>query len=378
MFATPANPLKLTATLAGEPSDSYIYPNVVLVDPQGTELPPMLGHATADASTYEATWYVPADAILGPWRARWLLVDTTGAEQRAEYTIEVLDSASLDEDDPAGYCVDPSDPIDIGFDLPPHARDVRVEILNVQSNTPARTFAQHELNQYTLPDRLRVRAILPHGLGLGVYQIKATYKKTAMSGLTAERKLLYILGANYRRLQPGLVEALDLLQKSKKSIFAYEEYEFAAAMVQGIFLLNGYQPVTSWLPWSYPTELDHWVHIASLISALRSRMIAAKETQFSYGGQEIDLSLNRGDDYASIISDLEQTLDDFKEAKVQQFLNSTPPAYVAVMGNSSPSLAGFGRHGLGYAQELRAVTSRGHGRGGLGRGRGRGRGGRKR
>lgn len=355
--ASPGTSTTFTASFDQTPADPHKFPNLTLTGPDGSRIGPILGTATSP-NTYQVHWYVPTATLLGTWTAQWLLEDDSGGNHTAQSTLLISGDAVADGAPPA-YLGELSESTEVVFELPLGSLAQDLQVINVDAVGPGSlSVSASSMTPLNLGDRAGVQMTVGP-VGVGVFNLRLRYRETPTGPLRHIVKPLYVLGNNFWRLYPRLIDQLDLLQKQERSPFAYEEYEYAASMVHGVSILNAVQPTTDWTAWNYPQTFDEAVVLGAMITAIRARMIAAKETELSYSGQEISLDVNRGDAYQGILSDLQDRLQDFREAKQEWHLNSRERVVLAATLGASPRFGiGRGYQGNGFTASTGSVRRR--------------------
>ena len=143
----------------------------------------------------------------------------------------------------------------------------------------------------------------------GDYAALWSVRDTPVSQTDLEHQIIEVVTDDHMYLVKSLRMVVDRLQKKVGIVFAYTNESLIEYVKQGVSLLNGYTPPTSYTVTNLPSALESFAILAAAWYTLQAQRVLYAETNLSFSGQTGTLDYNPGADIDGVMQAMKDTLD---------------------------------------------------------------------
>lgn len=304
------------------PTDPSRYPQISILDPEGTIVQEGLGVQISEGR-YQYTWFVPVDAVLNnaaqTWSVVWYMDAHGGRVVNKELQFDVTDVTDITDTERAfSYLtmLGTSERLFLRFRVPQEEIVCTVTAPDgSQILTPATS-----MNRVDDRGEFVYYFDTPALTKTGDYIVVWQSRQTRISSAVTSVQMLRVPENCFYYLAPALRMLIDKAQKRTGLVQAYSDPDIYEYLKKGVDILNGYNPISSWTISTIPftAGFETFLTYAAGIYALQAQILGETDiNKFSFSGQTATLDVDRTPGYESILQRMQDQLDkNVEKAKI--------------------------------------------------------------
>ena len=301
---TPLTPLNLN------------YPQVSIIDPDGTLLSQGSAEATDDEGRYRYSWFTPVDATLSsptrPYTVQWNFVTSNNRQYEYQDTFAVIDSVDFSPQE-RGYTYltmqGKSERVMARFRQP--QAELTLTLIDPGQETQSYSLVGGDFTEVNDQGQYVYYVDSPAlgkvGSYLAVWESRASQISPAVNSVQQIR----VPEMRFWELAPSLRMLLDKSQKKVGFVQAYADSDLHEYLSQGMQYVNSVNPITAWSLNGFPAAygVGNYVLLAAAHWGLMAQYLSETELAFEYSGASTTLSVDRSAAYDGLRAAIEQQLE---------------------------------------------------------------------
>jgi len=285
-----------------EPADDT-YPRYSIYDINNSEVEVGTGKPSNKPGWYAIDFVAPDNALLSTddcsWRIEWLFVDKEGNHYLKVEDFDLVDETISAADEISQqfiFLANKDNKLIIRLFSEPFL--IRLTIYDEAGSPTSVENVEHPGNKI---DKIRDgdSYLYSYTIRAGTFEEGQTY--SAMWEIyenpdsTPDYIWQKIVAVHWKvlRLIPDLRMLIDKIQKKQGTVQAYSDADLTNYIEQGLRMLNGWHPVTSYTYSTLPDQLFIFLLLFSAWYALNSQYMLEVDSAFSFGGQTVTLDYDR-------------------------------------------------------------------------------------